>query len=147
MTRPIPDLPDWIHEGAKVAEYDTSPNNNSAELATVETITKVHVVLDNGHKYLRRTLHKAGEQRGSWSGHTELRPADDPSVRNVIAAKAFNSLAYRVDRMRVANSASAEEVLTLLDAVERMVAQVRGLIAPQSDDDMARAARVADKEQ
>ncbi len=108
MTRPIPDLPAWIHEGAKVAEYDTSPNNPFADYATVATVNKVHVVLDNGNKYLRRTLCKAGEQRGSWSGRTELRPADDPSVRDVIAVKAFNALAYRVDRMRVARATVAE---------------------------------------
>jgi hypothetical protein len=159
MTRPIPDLPDWIHEGAKVAVYSTEHMTPRFRPGVVERITPAQIVVQVTRggtagvaelRFHRKTLRTVGHASNNWkTGITELRQPDDPDVINARAANVARALG-RTFGPKLAEADTLDRALEVLGWVEAAVADARERIAkltPQTDADMARAARAAtDKE-
>ncbi len=148
MTRPLPDLPDRIHEGAKVAVYDTSPHNERVAYATVQRVTATQIICDDGHRYRVRDLTRLNENRSAFSGRTELRAPDDPRVAEAEARNQWREAIGRVKAAaeRVRYDHNRQDGAQPLRLLAKTVAAAQALLAPQSDDDTARAARHAETE-
>ncbi len=141
MTRQIPDLPAWIHEGAKVAVYDTSPHNERVDYATVERTTATQVICDDGHRYRVRDLTRLNESRGACSGRTELRALDDRHVVQTVARSQWREAIGRVKAAaeRVRYDHDREAAAEPLRLLAKTVAAAQALLTPQSDDDTEEA--------
>src|SRR5688572_25239909 len=124
------DLPDWIREGAKVAEFQ--PNWNAIDhvtFARIDRLTATQIVLDNESRYSRSKLRPVG------GGRTELRAADDRDVRGAVAARAFSRLRRRVDELWRAggDTRTVEEAHARLAEVDALLREAREAIAATQD--------------
>jgi hypothetical protein len=81
------DLPDWLTVGAKIAEWTNGrgAGSGSVHYATVKTVGKRYVVLDNGNRYDQQG-NLSRRSGGSWGNTWYLRPLNDPDVRAAVAA-------------------------------------------------------------
>lgn len=121
----------WIVEGARVAEYKHNySTNDSITLTTIERLTATQIVLANGNKYRRDRLTPVGEKRDAWSGRTELKPADDLAVRDVLIRVRLTRMFSNIDEIRKKTGFqdSSGKVLETLAAVEQVVADTRRAI-------------------
>lgn len=124
----------WITEGARVAEYKRNySTNDSVTFTTIERLTATQIVLANGAKYRRDRLTPVGEKRDAWSGGTELKRADDPSVRDVLVRVRLDRMFSSINEVRrkTGFQDSAGKVLEALAAVEQVVADTRRAIEAQ----------------
>ncbi len=140
MTRPIPDLPPWIHEGAQVVLYRHHFSGGSVRFTTVERLTATQIVLADGSRYRRDTLREVGRH---YEG-PQLLAADDPKVVETIAANQLRDALHAVKAAaeKVRTDHDAETAATRLRDLAEAVAAAQTLLAHVY---VGRAARVTDK--
>ena len=71
----------WLTEGAEVAVI-RSGWHTQMTMKQVARVTKRDVVLNDGTRYNRQTLHRSGDHY-----HSHIRSADDPEVLALIAER------------------------------------------------------------
>lgn len=115
-------MTEWMTPGAKVAVLDSLDGQpyGSVTLATIKTVGKRDIVLDNGARFNRAQL--VQRPGGTWSRRTvELVSGDDPKVVRMRTAN------------RIQNTRSAVRKLT------------DGLARALRDDDWRKASELADQ--
>lgn len=120
---------DWVTEGAQVAIYSVAYYMPRVTLTTVERFTATQVVCVNGARFRRDTGSSVGE------GRAELRPVDDPQVRNVYARQRLSDLRHHIDTLTksvVDANGGVNETLAALDKITRQVGAVRAAIGGRS---------------
>jgi hypothetical protein len=80
--------PDWMVPGAEVAILTTRNRAASVKFTTIDRVLKRDLVLTNGDRFnADRPSKRSG---GTWDGRwSEVIPADDPRVVDVLEHKAF----------------------------------------------------------
>jgi hypothetical protein len=129
MTRQTPDLPDWIHEGAKVALLRGRHPSIRVTRTTVVRMTATQIVLANGDRYRRDTLREVGKGYDS----PDLLPADHPKVvaviRGIRLRDAIHAVRDAAEKLRF--DADPAAAIDGLDAIEAAVAAARAAASPQ----------------
>lgn len=129
--------PDWIVEGAQVAEVGGAEPFAVISITTVEEITPLWIVLANGRRYYTTT----GRLYGSETDAEVLLPASDLRVRDVLArqilAGAITKL-YGIARDQ--SAVTAADVVTVLEDLERVVQDAKAAAAIEDIAELARAA-------
>lgn len=125
---------DW-QPGDRVAVLSGAPyGGHRVDVATVERVTATQVVLEGGTRRFRRDDgREVGKQRqGGYGMVAELRPLDDPQVRQLRAEQAVNGLVRRIERARDAHK---REPLALLDVIEQETARTRVAVEKLTKED------------
>lgn len=117
---------DW-QPGDRVAVLSTAPyGGDRVDLATVERVTATQVVLEGDRRFRRDDGREVGATRqGGYGVVAELRPLDDPPVRQLRAEQAVTRL---VRRIGAARDTHRREPLTALDVIEQEVARTRAAV-------------------
>jgi hypothetical protein len=119
--------PAWIAEGAAVAECASDPVIGHLEFGVIDRLTPLWIVLGNGRRYYRTTR----RLYGSATDLEELLPADDPKVRDILAAKILAGVFVRIRNLERAGPAhNTAAVLDVLDDIERAIRDARIAIDP-----------------
>lgn len=119
-------MSEWVTVGAKVAVYKNSAARGSkVDFRTVARITPTQIVLDDGSRFNRRTLRLMGSVGGTrqslGTGRSELRPLDDPQVRNERARGAIATLHQRVNLLCRDFDGDADEAKALIAEIRNMI--------------------------
>lgn len=122
---------DWIQVGARVAEYTYGGANAHVRFATIGRLTATQVVLDNGERYNRTTLHRVGGDRSGWGSRTVLEDPAADRVKTAYAAKVVSDTLYRIS---VITRRDVRGV-AVLDEIDRLVARARSLIADTGESE------------
>lgn len=122
---------EWIKVGARVAEY-TSGNSDggSVRFAVIERLTATQIVLGNGRRYNRVTLHRVGEDRSGWGPRAVLEDVASERVKAAYAAEAISNALYKISII----TRGGLRGVAVLDEVDRLVAEARKRIENMTTD-------------
>lgn len=124
------DTPDWVIEGARVADWGGYGFSRSVSITTVVRLTATQIVCANGKRYRRDTLRGLGD-----SYRSELLPLTDPQVVNDLGRQRLSSLRHEIDRLCAGVGRGVESVLVVLDQIEQAVAAARKAISSPGEQE------------
>lgn len=116
------ETPDWIYEGAEVAQYISV--GDVTTLTTVERLTATQIVLANGRRYRKDYLRREVGDKDAWRTRVLL-PVTDQRVRRALARGTMSELVHDLDqllRVRSQTATPAELLAKLDEAAERITA-------------------------
>lgn len=123
---------DWIVPGERVALYTTGGATGiTVTVARVAKLTDAQIVLDNENRFRRKDLKEVGASlRSGYGPRTELRPLDDPQVREIRAKQAVSRLVKRIT-----SAQRDRDPLALLDYIEQETALTRSRVEQLTKED------------
>jgi hypothetical protein len=119
--------PDWIREGAHVAEYNRRGLGFASYTeAVIARVTATQIVLDNGGKYRIKDLRQVG---AGFYRYPELVPLTDRRVRDAQASSAVNALRHQIDDLwKQSEARTVDSAVERLAEVEALVAEARAVV-------------------
>lgn len=124
----MPDTPEWATVGADVAEYWQPSLEAHAKPTTIVKATAAQVETASGRKYWLTKTDGRGALKLVGMGTTALLPMTSPVVINAIALARLGHLRYEIDMALRNASGNAAGVLTKLDEIDSLTADVRSAI-------------------
>lgn len=114
------ETPDWIYEGAEVAQYVSV--GDMVTLTHVERLTATQIVLANGSRYRKDYLRRTVGDKDVWRTW-ELLPRSDTRVRRALASSTMSTLVRDLDgllRVRDRSAGTADLLAKLDEAADRI---------------------------